>query len=216
MSELLRRAGAALLDIVSPPRCLLCDDYEEPFCAACRAEIAPVEAAASPPAGLAGVACVGYHEEALRSAILNLKFRRETALVQPLGELLARELEHLRSEWRPDGLVPVPMHWTRRWERGFDHTELLARSVSRAASLPALNALRRTRRVPPQVGLEAGERKRNLRGVFAMEDRASVRGLRLVVLDDVRTTGSTLSECAATLRAAGAAAVYGLTISFEA
>jgi predicted amidophosphoribosyltransferase len=66
------------------------------------------------------------------------------------------------------------------------------------------------------VGLEAEERKRNLKGVFAMEDRASVRGLRLVVLDDVRTTGSTLSECAATLRAAGAAAVYGLTISFEA
>lgn len=215
MSELLRRAGTALLDIVYPPRCLLCDEYAEPFCPACRAEIVPVQAS-SPPAGLADVACVGYHEEALRSAILNLKFGRETSLLQPLGELLALELARRRAEWRPDALTPVPMHWTRRWERGLDHTELLARSTGRAASLPVLNALRRIRRVPPQVGLEAEERKRNLRGVFAMEDRASVRGLRLVVLDDVRTTGSTLSECAATLRAAGAAAVYGLTISFEA
>lgn len=205
-----------MLDVVYPPRCLVCNAYAEPFCAGCRSEIAPVEQEPPPPAGLVEAACVGYHEEALRSAILNLKFGRETALVRPLSDLLALELERRRADWRPDALTPVPMHWTRKWERGLDHTELLARSAGHTANVPVLNALRRARKVPPQVGLEAEERKRNLKGVFAMEDRASVRGLRLVVLDDVRTTGSTLSECAATLRAAGAAAVYGLTISFEA
>lgn len=216
MRELLRSAGTAVLDVVYPPRCLLCDEYAEPFCLACRATITPMESETAPPAGLTGVACVGLHEEALRSAVLNLKFRREVALARPLAELLALELERQRPVWRPDALVPAPMHWMRAWERGLNHTDLLARSLGRVTELPVLAVLRRSRKAPPQVGLEAEERKRNLRGAIAMDDRANVRGLRLVVLDDVRTTGSTLSECAATLRAAGAADVYGLTVSFEA
>lgn len=215
MNRFFRPIGAALLDVLYPPRCLVCDDYADSFCDACRARIRPVEENLAP-AGLAGVVCVGYHEEALRQAVLNLKFRRERGLARPLAELMAAELRRRMDEWRPDLLIPVPMHWLRVWERGFNHTQALAAEVSRAAGIPALEALRRTRPAPPQVGLHADERRRNLSGVFAMVNAVSVAGRRVVVLDDVRTTGSTLSECAGTLRKAGAAEVFGLTITFEA
>jgi predicted amidophosphoribosyltransferase len=81
--------------------------------------------------------------------------------------------------------------------------------------VPALPALRRTRRTPPQVGQSRDRRAHNIRGAFAMEPRRDVAGKRLVLVDDVRTTGSTLAECARVLREAGAAEVFALTVTFE-
>lgn len=215
MIDLLRQTGTALLDVLYPPVCLVCDAYAEPLCERCREQIRPVPPGTELPVGLVDVLSVGYHEEALRAAVLKLKFRRDAPLAEPLGRLLADALRPYHSEWQADGLVPVPIHWSRQWERGFNQSELLAQRVSRALSLPVKPALVRRRRTPPQVGLEAVARQRNLQGAFATRPQASVAGRRLILVDDVRTTGSTLAECAAVLKNAGAYAVYGLTVTFD-
>jgi ComF family protein len=205
-----------VLDALYPRCCFHCDAYGAVFCDGCRQSIRPVEPGPPPIPALTGVACVGYHEEALRAAVLKLKFRSEAALANPLGELLARELSYHTGAWKPDGLVPVPMHWTRLWDRGCNHTELLAEALGAEAGLPVHRALRRVRRTPRQLGLDAEQRRRNLHGAFTVEKKVAVDGLRLVILDDVHTTGSTLAECGATLIAAGAAEVFALTVSFQA
>lgn len=215
MLELLRQAGIALLDVLYPPVCLICNAYAEPICEECRAQIQAVPPGGEVPLGLTGVVSVGYHEEALRTAVLKLKFQRDVALVAPLGQLLAEVFWSFKGEWQADALVPVPIHWSRRWERGFNQSELLAQRVGRDLSLPVLPALVQVRKTPHQVGLGAAARRRNLRGAFTLRPQVDVRDQRLILVDDVRTTGSTLSECAAVLSSAGAQAVYGLTLTFD-
>ena len=215
MRDLFRHARTGLLDLLYPPSCLVCDAFAEPFCEACRSQIRPVEDDVEVPAGLAGVASVGYHEEALRTAVLNLKFRQQVPLVAPLSLLLAEAYRRRAADWQADALVPVPIHWTRRWERGFNQSDLLAEAVGRHLKLPVLQAVQRARITPAQVGLPAADRRRNPRGSFTVNGQAVVTGLRLVLIDDVRTTGSTLAECAAALRAAGAAELFGLTLTFD-
>jgi ComF family protein len=207
------KLGAGLTDLLFPPRCLTCGDLAPVFCAACRATVRRPGAEALVPLDLTDARSLGYHEERLRDAVLRLKFGGKTALAAPLGELLAAELEPLLPAWRPHALVPVPVHWSRRLERGFNQAELLARAAGRRCRLPALPALRRTRRTRPQVGLTDRERAANVVGAFAAS--APVTDRRLVLIDDVRTTGATLSECARTLLAAGAAAVYALTVTYD-
>jgi ComF family protein len=215
MARIAREFGASLLDLLFPPKCLTCEALAEPFCPDCQAQIQPVAPGAPVPANLADIRRVGYHEDPLRKAVLLLKFGRKTALVTPLGELLAVELAAVAPTWSVDGLVPVPIHWTRRLERGFNQADLLARAAARPCGLPVLPALRRIRATPPQVGLTAGQRATNLRGAFAANPGWPVGGRRLALVDDVSTTGATLAGCAAVLRAAGAAEVYGLSITFD-
>ncbi len=213
--DLLRKLGNGTLDMLFPPKCLTCGALAETYCAACRAEIRPVEEAGVLPLGITAVRSVGYHEESLRRAVLRLKFGQQVALVEPLARLLSEELRALLSEWQPNALVPVPIHWRRLLERGFNQSEFLAHATGRHADLPVWKALRRTRATPHQVGLSAAEREENLRGAFELTPRHKVHGARLVLVDDVRTTGTTLSECAAVLRMAGAADVYALTVTFD-
>ena len=113
------------------------------------------------------------------------------------------------GEW--DGLVPVPLYWARRWRRGFNQAEVLARAVGRRHGLPVLpRALRRVRATPLQHGDFAARRK-NVRDAFAA--RQEVAGRRLLLVDDVFTTGATADACAATLLRAGAADVGVLTLA---
>lgn len=123
-----------------------------------------------------------------------------------LGAMLGRVLaEHCRG--RPaDGIVPVPLHARRLAERGFNQARELARPVSRALGVTVLDGLcRRTLETPPQAGLTARQRYRNLEGAFSAS--ASAAGLRLAVIDDVLTTGSTAAALSHALSSAGAASV---------
>jgi ComF family protein len=214
LEALCETAGAAA-DLLFPPRCLTCGALAQAFCAGCRSRVRPLEEDAPVPEETADARSAGYHEGELRRAVLLLKFSRKTALARPLGELLAAELEGVLDAWQPDALVPVPIHWTRRLERGFNQSELIAEAAARRTGVPALPALRRTRRTPPQVGQSRDRRAHNIRGAFAVEPRRDVAGKRLVLVDDVRTTGSTLAECARVLREADAAEVFALTVTFE-
>jgi ComF family protein len=212
-----------MLDLLLPPRCAGCGERESWLCPACAAGLAPLgdrrcRLCAAPlggdvtlcadcyrdPPPLERVQAAFRHEGLARELVLDLKYRGHRHLAPVLGELLAASAP--RAVEGVDGLVPVPLHPQRRRERGFNQSELLAEELGRRLRLPLVaSSLRRTRDTAQQTGLSPGERRANVRGAFAVEGRLD--GQRLLLVDDVCTTGATLYACARALRGAGAAAV---------
>jgi ComF family protein len=211
VKDTLEQLGAGVLDLLYPPKCLICGAMAEPFCETCAETIAPAEDLVAPGA-ISEIRSAGYHEGALREAVLRLKFGKKLALVTPLAELLADSIDR---EWRPDALVPVPDHWTRRLERGYNQAELLARQLSRITLIPVETALRRVRHTGQQIGHGAVERSQRLRGAFDLHPKANVKDRRILLVDDVWTTGATLGECSTVLQESGAAAVYAVTVTHD-
>ena len=154
-----------------------------------------------------------YRESGIaRDAILLAKHGGRRGLLGHLAALLALEAPRhlLLQDW--EALVPVPLHWVRRWHRGFNQAEVLARAVGRRHGLPVVLALARIRRTPPQQG-DALARRRNVRGAFAVRNAANIAGRRLLLVDDVFTTGATANAAAAALFASGAGEVGVLTLA---
>jgi ComF family protein len=150
--------------------------------------------------------CYGAYEGLLREWIHLYKYGRVKTMARPLVDLLAAALprhEHL------DCVVPVPLHWRRRWQRGFNQAELLAHGIARKWHLPVISALRRLRHTPTQTGLSNAARRKNVTAAFVC--RRLAPGQRVLLVDDVLTTGSTAAACAAALRRSGAARVVLLT-----
>ena len=148
-----------------------------------------------------------------RAAILQAKHGRRLSLLRHLARLLAAEAPGYLPLAGWDGLVPVPLHWRRRWERGFNQAEVLARAVGRQHGLPVLRrVLVRVRSTPRQHG-DAEDRRRNVREAFAVRAPGAVRERRLLLVDDVFTTGATVNACARVLLDAGAAEIGVLTLA---
>ena len=191
------------LPTLATPYCPLCAEPGTPdLCRWCRQEPPPFRGLRAP-----------YRFEGLvREAVHALKYDGVRVAAEDLGRLLAGFLERSPLPGEPV-VVPVPLHPRRERERGYNQSLLLAREVARRRGLPLrADLLRRVRHTPPQVSLEGHEERReNLRGAFRCDVR--VIGLRAVVVDDVATTGSTIRECAAALRRAGAEAVWGLAVA---
>ncbi len=146
----------------------------------------------------------------VRDIVFDLKYRGIRALAPDMGELLARHLES--SRLAADLIVPVPLHRRRERERGYNQAALLAYELGRRTGLPVVPALGRTEDTPPQVAMVGLEKRRaNIEGVF--ECVADVRDRRVLLIDDVVTTGSTMGACAAPLKAAGASKVWGLAFA---
>lgn len=144
------------------------------------------------------------------SLITRFKHQARWPLGRLLGELLARHLEHAFTEGlpRPAALLPVPLAAPRLRQRGFNQAQMLARWLGDELEIPQQDGwLRRVEDGPPQQGLDAAARRRNLRRAFALDEHASVRGLHLALVDDVLTTGTTAHVLARLLKRAGAARV---------
>jgi len=147
----------------------------------------------------------------LREAIHRFKYQNMRGLAEPLGELLASYV--VEHSLPASVLVPVPLHPARLAERGYNQAALLAREMGRRLDLPVVeNSLLRVRATRQQVGLNAEERQANVAGAFACRD-AQLAGQQVLLIDDVYTTGATLTACGAALAAIGAASIWGLTLA---
>jgi ComF family protein len=148
----------------------------------------------------------------LRTLVHELKYRGRRRVAGRLAEALLRDERVQRLLTFEAVLVPVPLHPRKHSERGFNQSELLADALARRAGLAlAATALVRRTDTPPQTGLSAAARRKNVAGAFAVRRRSQVVGRIVVLVDDVTTTGATAAACARALRASGAAAVRLLT-----
>lgn len=169
-------------------------------CALCRNGLRRFDAAYS----------FGAYEGDLRKLIHLLKYAGIRPLAKPLSGFLA---DALPRDQRFDAIVPVPLHWRRRWQRGFNQSELLARALSKRTAIPVIAALRRTRATSAQAGLSNTRRRQNVTSAFSCRRPERIQGRRLLLIDDVMTTGSTATACAGALKSAGAAGVCLLTLA---
>ena len=199
--------------VIRPPICQLCgqpdasapgDPQANCVCVACQEQTYRFHLARS----------FGVYEGALARAIVLLKFER----MEPLGEWFAGQLEAVvranAACLEADVVVPVPLHRNRERERGYNQVELFARPLAKRLELPFRPVLlMRTRPRPEKHLLHHEERWEAVRGAFAMKREGRVDNLRVLLLDDVMTTGATLDACARALREAGASSVLGLTVA---
>ena len=212
----------ASLESWSGPCCVRCGlpfaselarDSSATLCPQCRDEEFEFDSARS----------YGLYSGKLRVAILQLKFRRKERLGKKLGALLASSWDSLvRAGATSSPIVaPVPLYSSRQRERGFNQAELLAKGMCAALARSSrpnavrleTRSLERTRATEAQSGLSLVQRRENVRGVFTVVRPERVRGREVVVVDDVMTTGATLSACAVALKKAGASRVMGLTLA---
>jgi ComF family protein len=232
----MRDFGHGLLDLALPPRCLHCDgDFHASgnimLCPPCVQSIAPELPMCCPwcgailPEGMQPSedcpACkdfklkfdtvfpLGRYDGPMRDVVLKTKRIPGEALSLALGRLLAERLGERIAEFDPQVVVPIPMHWWRRLLRGTNNPDLLAECLGRALGIPVVRMLARRRYTSPQWNLRPRERFRNVRGAFALRRwrRPSWNGARVLLVDDILTTGATCSEAAGLLKQAGAAAV---------
>jgi len=154
--------------------------------------------------------CYGSYEGTLRELIHLFKYGGIKTLARPLGDLLALALPR---DQQFDIVVPMPLHWRRRWRRGFNQSSLLARLTARRCGIPMLHAVRRTRSTATQAGLTNARRRENVSGAFRVTKGPAVRGRRVLLIDDVMTTGATANACALALKRGGASSVTLLALA---
>mgnify|MGYP001766061194 CR=1 FL=1 len=235
LASTLRHCGAALVDLVFPPVCLACRRavethgalcpacwgrmrfIERPFCERLGLPFAQdlgaegllsPEAIANPPVYARARVAVCFEDGPARSLVHRLKYHDRMEVAGPMGRWMARAGAELLTE--ADCLAPVPLHRSRLFTRRFNQAAALAQAVSRQCGAPVeALALVRKKRTSPQVGLSKSQRALNLQGAFAVPEdmRPRIAGKRVVLVDDVITTGATANAAARALRRAGAADV---------
>ncbi|MGD0199640.1 MAG: phosphoribosyltransferase family protein [Bryobacteraceae bacterium] len=219
-----RICGQKLAQISRIPVCRACLRAPEPlaaacFCVSCRTPFlnrAPLDEQGRcalcrlGARGFDAAYSYGAYEGTLRELIHLFKYSRIRPLAGPLGDLLAQAIPR---EERFDAVVPVPLHWRRRLARGFNQSALLAQAAARRYGLRVLHAVRRRRATSAQAGLSNAERRANVAGAFRVRRRRVVAGRRILLVDDVMTTGATASACAAALKRAGAGYVALLALA---
>ena len=200
-----------LLDLLFPPKCPFCGQVTEKpgICASCRRELPWTQGEDEVRRGSGDFRCAAplWYEGLAREGIHRLKFRGMTSAAGPLGEEIARSAaEHFSGAF--DMVTWVPVSPKRLRQRGYDQARLLAQSACRLWGTQPLELLRKTVHNPAQSGLkEAAARRANVLGVYEAVSPEKIAGRRILVVDDVCTTGATLCECARVLREAGAADV---------
>jgi len=199
----------SFLNLIFPPRCEVCKtNNNQAICQSCFSQIKFMKPHL-------GIHCVSVYDGALRTAIHRFKFKGRKKLARALGVIIVQYLSQSPSLQMDeiDLIVPVPLHAKRLRQRGFNQTELLAQAISKYFGVEAKSVLARTRDTKAQFDLHRNERFANIEGAFEVIDQDSIHGRRILLLDDIYTTGATISECSKALQAAGAKRVEILTLS---
>jgi len=215
----------AAVDLLFPPRCALCDadlvDTEDGLllCGSCQGGLAPQEwlgcprcGDAAPPNIRHGRTChtcrgmrlhfdtvvpLGSYHGPLKQVVLKMKRASGDPLSAAMGQFFVRRRGAQIASFRPDVVIPVPMHWRRRWVRRTNSPDLLAEALGRFLRVRVLDrALRCCRNTPPQKDLKPMQRFANVRDAFRLAAGHDLRGARVLLVDDVLTTGATCSEAA--------------------
>ncbi len=230
-----------IADLIFPPRCITCGEPLEqhgplPFCPPCMAGIRFIGSPLCPRCGTpfpaaegedhlcgecliterpyAVARSVGRYEETLLTAIHRFKYRGKIGIGDLLGRIMADFADKTWDMKAFERILPVPLHLRRLRERGFNQAVILARGLSKRFNIPLdFTVLRRNLFTPPQVGLDRKQRSANVQGAFTVSHPERIVGRRLLLVDDVYTTGSTLTECARVLIRAKAEAVAVLTMA---
>lgn len=232
--NILRKIGGAFFRIVFPVECFSCGTYGSWWCDQCQDRVPFIQTYACLGCGNTSVrgetcyACVRrgvpfdgflsatvYHEQQTQAAIRYLKYSGVKDLATPLGGFLARVFQDspLTDEWWH--AMAVPLFVRRERMRGFNQSRCLAEAFSAETGIAVLPGLHRIRATYPQIELSGDERRKNMEanGIFRVEHPDMVAGKRILLIDDVATTGSTMAACARVLKEAGAVAVWGLAVA---
>ena len=229
----LTRVGQAVLEVIFPSRCVGCGTYGSFLCQSCQAALLRARPPRCPvcwqpqrqgdPCGrcleerpaFQGARSPYLYQGAARDAVHALKYSYLSALAQPMAQLMARYVEE-EEAIEADLVVAVPLYARRQRLRGYNQSALLARELSRLCGLPlAERGLARRRNTPPQArSTDAEARKRNVADAFIADGRW-VEGRRVLLIDDVMTTGATVDACARALHEAGAGSVWTLSFARE-
>lgn len=201
---------AGMLSLLYPDQCGLCgEENADAICPKCGGLLRRLDKVSKYENSVLDAAGALFHYEgAGKLAVTRLKFERVTPLASEMGALLAEFAE--RSEFGAvDMFVPVPIHWSRRFQRGFNQSELISEAFG--ADRVDSGLLKRIRRTQPQTSLSAKERTKNLADAF--EVTRPLNGESIALIDDVQTSGATLLECARKLKSVGAGRVVGITFA---
>ncbi len=209
-----------LLNFIYPPKCILCQKVlkkeETSLCHSCRRNAPVFILPKKHISFVAGWNALWYYKDDVRESLLRYKFHKHRSYASHYGQLLAMKY---RSDpiGACDVLTYVPTGSRRKWFRGYDQVALLAKAMAPDMDIPMQKLLRKVRHTPPQSLLTSyAHRKANVLGAYAVIDPAQVAGKRILLLDDIITTGATASECAKTLLTAGAKEVYCLAVAAKA
>ena len=211
------RPARALLDLLYPPRCPFCgrilERGEDRMCALCGWDLPWTDGPGQAPEGCDLCLSPLHYRDGVRRAVHRYKFRGAAVRAELFGELMAQCLSD-RRDGTADLVTWVPLHPRRKRRRGYDQAELLARRAAELRGIPAAPTLEKVRATGVQSRQNTEEdRRANVEGAYRALPGLDLTGKRVVLADDVVTTGSTLAQCAACLRTAGAVEVEALTFA---
>ena len=239
----LRELARGIAQLLLPNSCLICDTPEgertdfrhglcndchravthdpRPACPRCAATVGPhadtsegCATCRSLSLGFGGAVRLGPYEGPLRDAILRMKHSPGECLAEMMGRVFVETASPRWQTERIDRVVPVPLHWRRRWERGYNQSATVAREIATGLNVSySPEVLRRIRYTPQQTQPSAAARRENVKGAFRAKSGASLAGVTVLLVDDVMTTGSTLAEAARTLRQAGAKRILAAVLA---
>ena len=203
----MKRLFYRLTELIFPSKCVLCGRLlgkdETDLCRSCRTDTPEHAPAHIKFPYIAQWHALWYYEGKVRESLLRYKFSGRSVYSRTYGQLLAMKLH--KEDIRADVVVWVPISARRKRKRGYDQVQLIAQVLSRELGIPAVAALRKHRHTPPQSTLkDASQRRANILGAYSLTDRKLILGKKVLLLDDILTTGATACECARTLLTAGA------------
>lgn len=206
----------SITSLLFPPKCVLCGKLlvkeETDLCHTCRCDTQEFPKQHIKLPYLAQWTALWYYEGNVRKSILRFKFRGARSHAQIYGRLLAMKL--LTEDISFDILSWVPISKLRKWRRGYDQVQLIAEAAGKELGVDAQRTLIKRRNNRPQSRLgNASQRRANVMGVYTVADPDAVRGKRILLLDDIMTTGATAGECARVLLTAGATDVVCATVA---
>lgn len=200
-----------ILDLLFPKKCILCRNLlsknQTDLCHTCRQNAPEFSSSKNNIPFVAGWTAVWYYRDNVKKSIQRYKFSNARSYAQAYGRFLALRIQQMQVDF--DYITWVPVSFRRRFQRGYDQVELLAKAVSKELDIPVIPTLKKLRHTPAQSHLkDPSQRKANILGAYGMLPACQVVGKTVLLLDDVITTGSTASECAKVLLSAGAKDIY--------